>query len=270
MKTKFNCLTIMVLFIIAGAFLLLSGCQSNTGEDCSFTNFGKFTVKKLANDCKEIRDGIGRRLVLVPRGKKPPAGYAEHQIIFVPVQRVVAYSNYHISMLKALGVMKDVLVGVTKEKEYWHIPEIREGMNNGSITYLGEPDGIDYERLKAIQPEMVLTWDHRLISMTEDLGIPCIITSTGVAMDLDMRIHFAQFLGLFFNKEREARQFVSRVYRSIDSIKKKTMSVEDRPRVIWGDIYEKRVLVEPGNSWPAEIVRLAGGEYLFDDIFGAA
>jgi iron complex transport system substrate-binding protein len=37
-----------------------------------------------------------------------------------------------------------------------------------------------------------------------------------------------------------------------------------------GDVYEKRVMVEPGNCWVAEFVRLAGANYLFDDVFGSA
>jgi iron complex transport system substrate-binding protein len=270
MKKAVLFLTILALCAMLGAFLGLSGCQSNCGQDPSFINFGKFTVKKLPDNCKEIRDGIGRTLVLVPRGQKPPVGYARHQLINVPVQRVVVYSDYHISILKALGVMKDVLVGVTKEKEHWSIQEIRKGMEDGTITYLGESNAIDFEKLKAVQPDLVLTWDQRIISMIGDLDIPCVITSTGVAMDLDARMQFAQFLALFFNKEHEANEFVSRVSRTIDRVGKMNASVEDRPKVIWGDIYEKRVLVEPGNSWAAEMVRLAGGEYLFDDVFGAA
>jgi iron complex transport system substrate-binding protein len=39
---------------------------------------------------------------------------------------------------------------------------------------------------------------------------------------------------------------------------------------MWGDVYEKRVMVEPGNCWVAEFVRLAGANYLFDDVFGSA
>ena len=270
MKKNVLFLTVLAFCAVSGMFLWLSGCQSNSGENSSFMNFGNFTVKKLPDNCKEIRDGIGRTLVLVPRDQKPPAGYARHQIIEVPVQRVVAYSDYHIGMLKALGIMKDVLVGVTKKKEHWAIQEIRKGMEDGKITYLGESQAVDFERLKAIKPDLVLTWDQRVIPMISDLDIPCVMTSTGVAMDLDTKIHFAQFLALFFNKEHEANEFVSRVFRSIDRIGRINASVKDWPKVIWGDIYEKRVLVEPGNAWAAEIVRLAGGEYLFDDIFGAA
>ncbi len=270
MKIIFHFQLILALFVMVLNPFLLSGCQPGTGNSRSFVNIGKFTVKKLPENCKELKDGAGRTLILVPRGEMPPEGYDRHQIIEVPVRRVVAYSGYHVGMLKAIGVLDEVLVGVTKEKEYWAIPEVLKGMEKGRVTYIGESDAIDYERLKSIHPDLILTWDLSVIPMIKELDIPVVITSTGVAMDLDTRMRFAQFLAFFFNREREAKKFVSRVSTAIDHIRYITASVKDRPKVIWGDIYEKRVLVEPGNAWAAEMVDLAGGEYLFDDVSGAS
>ncbi|MGD8844466.1 MAG: ABC transporter substrate-binding protein, partial [Desulfobacteraceae bacterium] len=42
------------------------------------------------------------------------------------------------------------------------------------------------------------------------------------------------------------------------------------PKVMWGDIYEKRVLVEPGNAWVGELVGLAQSDYLFEDVYGTS
>jgi iron complex transport system substrate-binding protein len=39
---------------------------------------------------------------------------------------------------------------------------------------------------------------------------------------------------------------------------------------MWGDIYEKRVLVEPGNAWVGELVGLAHSDYLFEDVYGTS
>ncbi|RLB81033.1 MAG: ABC transporter substrate-binding protein, partial [Deltaproteobacteria bacterium] len=79
-----------------------------------------------------------------------------------------------------------------------------------------------------------------------------------------------QFLALFFNREKEADEYVARVSSAIKRIYSLNLSPDVRPKVIWGDIYEERVLVEPGNSWVAEMVNLAGGDYLFSDIAGGS
>lgn len=272
MTKNFYFKKILLGFTMLTVLCLLSACRSNPNDSPTFLNIGEFSVKKISENCREVRDGSGRTFVLVPRGQKPPAGYEKQQIIEVPVQRIVVYSGYDAAMLKALGVLKDVLVGVTSKKEEWTIPEIREGMEKGRITYVGEPESIDYERLKVIGPELVLTWDQGAIHMMNEMDIPCVITTTNDAMDLDTRMRFAEFLAFFFSKEAAtiADAFVSRVSKTVDRISNITSSVEKNPRVMWGDIYEKRVMVEPGNSWVAEIVRLSGGEYVFDDVAGAS
>ena len=43
-----------------------------------------------------------------------------------------------------------------------------------------------------------------------------------------------------------------------------------QPKVMWGDIYEKRVLVEPGNAWVAELIGLAQSDYLFNNIYSTS
>lgn len=39
---------------------------------------------------------------------------------------------------------------------------------------------------------------------------------------------------------------------------------------MWGDIYEKRVLVEPGNAWVGELIGLAQSGYLFNDVYSTS
>lgn len=263
---------IMADLAAAGLMVLaaLIGCSSNLGESAKFINIGEFSIKTAPGGIKEIRDGAGRTLVLVPRGQTPPQGYAAHQIIEIPVRRVVAYSGYDISLLNALGVLPQVLVGVTKEKDYWVIPEIVSGMEQGRITYVGESQAVDFEELKNTQPEVVFTWDQAAIPILAELEIPAVITTAPVAMDLDTRLQFARFLAVFFDRGKEADAFVKRVYQSVERVQQKTEGVTERPVVAWGDIYNKRVKVEPGNSWAAEIILSAGGQYAFDDVYGAA
>ncbi len=259
--------------ILALILLLLLGAAACTpdpaGEGSSFIDIGGFSIKKLADNCKEITDGAGRILVLVPRGQNPPPGYDKNQIIKTPVRRVVAYSGFNVSMLKALGVL-DTLVGVTHPQDYWTIDDVISGMESGRITYIGEASSIDFEKLKSLEPDLVLTWDPCTISITTELDIPGVITVTGEALNLDTRIRFAHFLARFFNREKEAAAYVARVKNAIKEVEDIPVDAGHRPRVIWGNIYEKRVLVEPANSWAAEMVELAGGDYLFADVFGAS
>lgn len=248
----------------------LLGCQMSQKGEKEFVSIGGFAVKNLPDGLKEVTDGMGRKLVLVPRGQTTPERYNPGQVVQVPVQRVVAYSGFDVAMLKALGVVGDVLVGVTQPMEEWTIPEVVDGMNRGTIDYLGEPDGVDLEKLKAARPELVMTWDPAAIPMLDELQVPCVITSTPVAPDLDARMRFVQFLAPFFHREEEADRYVERVSHAVERIREKAAGLKERPKVMWGDVYEKRVMVEPGNCWVGEFIRLAGADYLFDDLYGSA
>ena len=269
---KINHLMIGLIIILA----LFNGCKPENAEsakkkdagDFTFMSIGSFSVEQIADNWTEVRDGVGRTLVLIPRGTKAPDGYEPNQIIHVPVKRVVAYSYFDIAILKALGVIKDVLVGVTSKMDEWTLPEVIKGMKQGKIVYLGDYNAIDFERLKVQEPELVLTWDPSIIPMLDKMGVPCVITSTPVAMCLSARMRFVNFLAPFFNREKEAKAYFSRVSHSLDQIRKKASNADHEPKVMWGDIYEKRVLVEPGNAWVGELVGLAQSDYMFDDVYG--
>lgn len=249
---------------------VVTGCGSAPDVEAPFVTIGEFAVRSMEGGIKVVRDGAGRKFLLVPRGQKAPEGYPGHRIIPVPVGRVVAYSGYDTGMLKVLGVIEEVLVGVTKERERWFVPEVARAMDQGKVLHIGNPGAIDFERLNSLRPELVFTWDESILPMLEELGIPCVITSGTEAMDLDTRIRYARFMALFFDREKEADDFAKRVNNALTRIESLTRNAPGKPTVIWGDIYEKRVRVEPGNSWVAQMVEMAGGKYLFDDVAGAS
>jgi iron complex transport system substrate-binding protein len=199
-----------------------------------------------------------------------PQGYTRHQIVRVPVKRVAAWSNFDVSALRSLGVLEEVLVGVIQPEDKWHIDEVKRGMKAGKIVYLGNSNAIDFEKLKKQQPELALTWDRSVIPMLNELEIPCIITSAPVAMCLNARMRYVQFLAPFFQREKEADAFFARVSDALKEIRELTSYALKKPKVMWGDIYEKRVLVEPGNAWVGELVELAQSNYLFEDVYGTS
>lgn len=267
------------LFLFSGFLLILmSGCsQGNTPEsktknveDLSFMSIGSFAVSHQDNGTIRVRDGAGRQLLLVPRSMPVPEDTDPSLVVRIPVTRIAAYSYFDISIIKALGVLEETLVGVTNKREDWVMPEVAQGMDEGRIAFLGTYSAIDFERIRQIQPELVLTWDMSIIPMLEEMNIPCVITTTPVAMCLSARMKFVRFLAPFFNKEQQAQDYFKKVSDALEQIRINTAVAGRKPKVMWGDVYEKRVLVEPGNSWVGELVELALSDYQFEDVFGKA
>ena len=246
---------IVILFLIV---LLSCGHQQSSGP---------FSIR-YEKGYKEITDGIGRRFVLVSKNIKN-ISYEKSRVIKIPIKKAIVYSGYTAALIKELGYV-DSIVGVVVKKKYWHIPEIKKGLEKGKIVYIGEYNAVDYEKLSTLKPDVVFSWDEGLIPKLEELGIPCVITSTKIAPNLSEHIRLILFLSAFYNEEEKAKRFINEQFRRIEEISSKLKDVTYKPKVIWGDIYPKKVLVEPGNSWAAEAVRRAGGRYLFDDVQGAS
>jgi len=179
----------MVLIIIMVFLGLLAGCRNKV----AFEQFGGFSVKYLDNGCKEVTDGIGRKLLLAPRGYKVRQQYAKANIIRIPIKRVVVYSTYNAAMIKVLGHVNSIAGVVTKKKD-WYIPEIRDGIDQGRIVYLGQSTSIDYERLRRLKPDVVFTWDEGIVPKLNELSIPCVVTTTRIAKDLSAHINFIRFI----------------------------------------------------------------------------
>ncbi len=262
---------ILISVPLLASLLLVCGCSSKDSEKMgSFIQIGEFTVNRISDQRTDVRDGAGRTLVLIPRDAPAPEGVEPSHIVRTPVRRVVAYGYFDVATLRALGVLKDTLVGLTTPTDQWYIDEIKQGMASGKIAFLGNASSVDLERLKQQQPELVLTWNHAIIPMLDELGIPCAVTSTPVAMCLNARMRFVHFLAPFFNREEKADAFFDRVNQALIDIREKTADAGPPPKVMWGDIYEKRVLVEPGNAWVGELVGLAESDYLFEDVYGTS
>ena len=249
---------------------IISGCNGEEGQKGSFLQIGEFAINKVSEELTIIRDGVGRELALIPRHAQMPKGYPPEMVVRVPVQRVVVHWEGDVAALRALKVLDQTLVGVTKPKEEWYIDEVVKGFDEGRIAYLGRFNAINYELLKKQQPELVITWEPSWVPMFTSLEIPCIVMRTPVAMCLNTRISYAHVLAPFFGKENEADAYVERINSSLMKIREITRGRWEDTKIIWGDMYEKRVVVEPGNASVAELVAIVQSDYLFEDIYGAA
>ena len=247
----------------------LSACQNEGGQGTksSFMNIGEFAVNKKEAYI-EVRDGAGRKLVLIPRGSLPPEGVAPTSVIEVPVQRVVAFRPFEVGILAALGV-PETLVGVTAPKEKWQRKDVLQGFDEGRIAFIGPGTSLDYEQIKVQHPELVMTWDPSIIPMMDSLGIPVVVTTTPVATCLNTHMRFVEFIAPFFGREEQGKAYYAKVAATLQDIRNRTKGLP-QPKTMWGDIYEKRVLVEPGNAWVAELIGLAQSDYLFEDIYGTS
>ena len=262
----------LALCLHPGAGQASCGPASGPAADIpAFLQIGEFSVRRVSDSRTELRDSAGRWLTLVPHDAPLPLDCDPRLVLRVPAKRVVAYGHFTVGALRALGVANEVLVGVTVPESEWAgcSADLAQAMQEGRITWLGDAPRADYERLKRLEPDLVLTWDVASLPLLEDLRIPAVVIASSRFNTLETRMRFAQFLAPLFGKEREAAAWFARVNRTLAGIRARVAAVQERPKVMWGETHGgKRVIVEPGNSWIGELVELARGDYLFKDVLG--
>ena len=251
------------VFFVSLVLVLI--CPLSAAGEESFLVLGEFSVPSMDRGVYEITDGIGRILTLVPRGQEPPPGLAPDEMVRIPVKRVVVVTGRDASFLDALGVV-ETIVGVTDMRDYWNLPHITEGLASGKVANLGLRSSMDLEKLIKLKPELIMTHDESLIPKMTELGIPIVITYGEAAADLETYVNLTRFLAPFFGKQAEALEFVKRFLKTLEEVTAVTKRAGRQPKTIWGDIYEKRVLVEHGHSWAAQLIKAVGGDYLFNPL----
>jgi len=215
----------------------------------------------------EARDAAGRSLALIERGAQVPPGFPPSRVLKRPVRRIVlAGGPFEANLLEVLG-LSEAIVGVSMAREEWRIEEIRQGFDGGRIIFVGEPGTLDYERLKILNPDLVIASNPAAVAMLEELGLTAIMTYTSQDNSLATRFKVVDFLAAFGNQEEQAALWRQRVLEAIEDVKARTAGLKP-PKVMWGLVHQKRVFVEPGRNWLVELIALANGDYLFDDVPG--
>lgn len=269
--TRFLFLLALLLFCAA----LAASCKKETAPVVTgpfrLAYAKGFKIEYLAGGCKLVTDGDGRKLVLCPRGRKPPAAHRELPVIYTPVRRVVILSASEAALLRPLGEL-DSVVGVGTAEKDWTIEEMKKGLREGRIVYLGETTAIDYERLVALKPDVVFSYTRIMgadetVAKLRGLGVPVAVANEWLEEDPLGRLEWVKFLGAFYNKEGQAGTFFRAAEEQVRAVTEKVQGLE-RPKVAWGNVFMGKVYVPRGDSYAARAIAMAGGDYVFKDLRG--
>ena len=179
------------------------------------------------------------RLVLVPKGRGPPAltgDLAGASMIRTPVERIAVNDHPHEGMLRALGV-EDRIVAVGGHNSY--DDDLRRMARSGQIQQIGYgfnmPPTLD--ALVGSRPEVLIA---RMADLThtqhmervESLGIPVVPTFIDAEPHYMGRVAWIRLMGLLTGREAEADAFVQMVAEEVARLKS-LAAEQPRRSVLW-------------------------------------
>ncbi len=186
-------------------------------------------------------------------------------VIRTPVTRVVCLSTTHLAFLDALGV-DEAVVGISGSR-YVSGASYRKRLDAGMLPDVGYGQNLNYELMVSLHPDLVMIYGVGSevtgnIQKLKELNIPVILVAEYLEETPLGKAEWIRFVGALFQKEPEAVDYFNRVKDEYGRLKQKLEGIQEKPKILVGSPYKDTWWVPGGNSYLANLIADAGGQYL--------
>lgn len=211
------------------------------------------------------------KYVLLEKGVKAPKNIKYDALVHVPLEKFVVTSTTHIPLLEALGE-EHKLVGFPNTK-YISSPKTRQLIKEQKVVELGENESINTELLLDMEPDAVIGFaingNNKTFRTIQNAGIPVLYNAAWIEKNILGRTEWIKFFGCLFQKEKLADDIFKKIETEYNMAKDIATSIEKKPTVLAGSMFKDIWHVPYGNSWAAQFITDAGGDYLWKDSKGS-
>lgn len=211
------------------------------------------------------------KYLLVEKGVAPPNDIKYDAVVQVPLEKVVVTSTTHIPLLEALGE-EHKLVGFPNTK-YISSPKTRQLIKEQKVIELGENESINTELLLDMEPDAVIGFaingNNKTFRTIQNAGIPVLYNAAWIEKNILGRAEWIKFFGCLFQKEKLAKNIFNKIEAEYNAAKDIATSINDKPTVLAGSMFKDIWHVPYGDSWAAQFITDAGGDYLWADSKGS-
>ena len=275
-----------ILHLLFYSALLLTACTGNSGpgndsgRDAgtadAFTRYasgfrvyerGSYTLVEVIDPWQQSRDVIFSYVLASDHGILPDS-LRSLPFIKIPVKRVIALSTTHVAMIDQLGSASSI-VGVSGS-DFIYSPGIRQGIESEKVKDVGYGQGLDFEKIVKLRPDVLFLYGVEGNVMTTlekltDLGIPAVFCGEYLETHPLGKAEWIRFFSLFFNKQEHSLQFFKAIDSSYSALSELTSGLKPKPFVLNGLPWKDTWYMAGGNSFAAQLIKDAGGSYLWSD-----
>ncbi|MCW9036329.1 ABC transporter substrate-binding protein [Altibacter sp.] len=203
--------------------------------------------------------------LLIEKGTNAPTSKQYDAVIEVPVRSVVVTSTTHIPSLEMLDV-SSALVGFPN-LDYISSQTTRNRIDAGAIKELGKNEAINTEVLIDLNPDAVVTFavegGNKTVDAIKKTGIPVLYNADWTETTPLGKAEWIKFFGLLFGKEKKADSIFKEIEFNYQTAKELAASAGRKPTVLSGAMYQDVWYLPQGDSWAAQLIEDAHGEYLW-------
>lgn len=208
---------------------------------------------------------------LVPRGNDLPEKLEGKQVIRTPVEKVVCFSTTQVAFIDALDMGK-CLVGASGT-HFICSPALRARAHSGLIREVGYDQGISFETILDLKPDLVLTFGvsgtiNQEVTRMQSWGLPVVITAEYLETHPLGKAEWIRCMAAFFGLENTASAIFDSIAASYLALAAIVPDSLPRPAVMLGLPWKDTWYISGSASFAAHLIKDAGGAYLWDDIPG--
>ncbi len=186
--------------------------------------------------------------------------------IQTPIQRVAITSTTDIAPIDALNETGS-LIAVCEVFRVCN-SRIHELFVDGKISDVGSELYENAEKIIAIQPNLLIKTIYNSAFTPNDAlylhaNIPIIYNNNWQEVNPLGRTEWIKFFGMLYNKEHEADSLFTIIRDSYNTLKARYANAISRPRVLLGEMVGDSWYASGGNSYIAQFIADAGGNYIF-------
>ena len=228
----------------------------------------EFTVDECTGGTRLITIQNARYLI-VPENSTVPNGLSEDiTVLQKPLKNVYLVSTSAMDPILKLSALSAVTLSGTSA-ENWYLPEAKEAMENGEISYAGKYSAPDYELI--VSANCGLAIENTMIYHTpevkeqlEKFGIPVLVERSSYESDPLARMEWVKLYGILFDKEAEAETFFNEQVQRIQPLSEQDAT--GKTAAFFSVTSNNLVTVRKSNDYVAKMMGMAGGEYIFSDL----
>jgi iron complex transport system substrate-binding protein len=194
-------------------------------------------------------------------------------VVQLPISRLILTSTTQVPHLDMLGE-SDKLIGFP-QTDLISSTLTRARIDAGKVTDLGAGPSANPEMVIDLQPDWImistLGEDLRYLDLFAQANIPALINGEYVEQNPLGRAEWIKFTGILLGKYEEAVAEFERIKTAYQEAEKLAAQIPDdsHPQVLSGVMYQDIWYAPGAESWGAQILQNAGGDYVFSDQSGS-
>lgn len=204
--------------------------------------------------------------ILIDRDKAIPKHLPQGSIVRIPVQRVATCSSIFAGEYKQLGDI-DKIVAVS-EPEYVDIPEIIDGLKNGTVSDLGVTVTLNAEKLLAAKTDILIIspFEESMHDRFKKMGVVVVKDASYMENSPLGRTEWIKFEAAFLGKDSLASEIFAKIEKRYLDICRKVQKTTFRPTVFTEKKFGDTWYTAGGDSYMGRFMVDAGANYLWSDL----